>query len=382
MHSVHEDDSVQQRGARNPMSRRRLLAATASAGVGAVAVGVRPGSAYADTGSKARNELGWFDVTTFGAVGDGRKDDTAAIQRCIDAAADAGGGVVFLPAGVYVIGGALRDTSGSNCQLRLPAVDYVDGKQMSLVFYGETPPPPVFSVIGDTPVPDGHTVLKSSLTAGSGGSLLGGHGPAGTFGGFTNLMLRMENITLRMPANPSHTAADLSRVAAVDLVNVSADTGSYFVQGLAEPSTPTAYGIRLPGNNNGAYTRVDAVNVFGFFTGYEIGEHTVGRQITAWGCKQVATVPFAYHASVIERLMGVHCQKGLVYTGVHYLEVQQFDIEHATSGWWSTTADIEDPDNLGHGLIRWHVVLAGVGVDHTFDVTGGANLSLVEIGHG
>jgi polygalacturonase len=43
-----------------------------------------------------------FDVRAFGAVGDGRKLDSPAIQRAIDAAASAGGGIVSFPAGRYL----------------------------------------------------------------------------------------------------------------------------------------------------------------------------------------------------------------------------------------------------------------------------------------
>ena len=44
-----------------------------------------------------------FDVTRFGAVPDDGKEDTAAVQRAVDAAGVAGGGVVFLPKGRYEI---------------------------------------------------------------------------------------------------------------------------------------------------------------------------------------------------------------------------------------------------------------------------------------
>ncbi len=45
----------------------------------------------------------WFNVVTYGAVGDGSHDDTIAIQAAITAAGLSGGrrGVVYLPAGIY-----------------------------------------------------------------------------------------------------------------------------------------------------------------------------------------------------------------------------------------------------------------------------------------
>lgn len=44
-----------------------------------------------------------YSVTAFGAKGDGKTDDTAAFQRAMDARAAAGGGVVAVPSGRYLI---------------------------------------------------------------------------------------------------------------------------------------------------------------------------------------------------------------------------------------------------------------------------------------
>jgi hypothetical protein len=44
---------------------------------------------------------GWFGVTDFGAVGDGTADCTTAFQQALDAAGQADGGVVWVPAGNY-----------------------------------------------------------------------------------------------------------------------------------------------------------------------------------------------------------------------------------------------------------------------------------------
>ena len=50
-----------------------------------------------------------FNVKAYGATGDGTADDTSAIQRAIDAATKARGGVVYFPAGSYGLNGTLQD---------------------------------------------------------------------------------------------------------------------------------------------------------------------------------------------------------------------------------------------------------------------------------
>jgi hypothetical protein len=75
--------------------RRQFMTALAAGAAGRPAVGARPTR-------PARQHL--FDVTTFGAVGDGRTPATGAIQAAIDACGQAGGGLVLVPAGQYLTG--------------------------------------------------------------------------------------------------------------------------------------------------------------------------------------------------------------------------------------------------------------------------------------
>src|SRR5260370_18230054 len=51
-----------------------------------------------------------LDIKTFGATGNGKAMDTAAIQKAIDAANAAGGGVVHFPSGRF-LSGTLKLTS-------------------------------------------------------------------------------------------------------------------------------------------------------------------------------------------------------------------------------------------------------------------------------
>ena len=59
-----------------------------------------------------------FDVMDFGAKGDGVTLDTAAIQSALDAAYAAGGGVVYLPEGVYIVHSITGDASDGALQIR------------------------------------------------------------------------------------------------------------------------------------------------------------------------------------------------------------------------------------------------------------------------
>jgi polygalacturonase len=78
---------------------RRVFAKTVGAGFAGAAFGLPPGQAET---RKEAAKTSMFDVTLFGAKGDGKTLDTPAINKAIETAVGAGGGTVCFPAGTYL----------------------------------------------------------------------------------------------------------------------------------------------------------------------------------------------------------------------------------------------------------------------------------------
>ena len=83
-------------------SMRRDFLRTGSFGMAAVAVPSVSIAAATQNSAEAQAAAGIFDVRKFGAAGDGKALDTDAVNRAIEAASAAGGGVVVFPAGSYL----------------------------------------------------------------------------------------------------------------------------------------------------------------------------------------------------------------------------------------------------------------------------------------
>ena len=111
-------------GNRPRPGRRALLtggAVSLAAAAGATLGGVRPASAQTYTQDAAQaipsGETSWVDVQTYGADPTNTTDSTSAFQSALNAVASAGGGVLYIPVGQYLITSTLAWTSGHSLMI-------------------------------------------------------------------------------------------------------------------------------------------------------------------------------------------------------------------------------------------------------------------------
>jgi hypothetical protein len=90
------------------------------------------------TANAHNNNLNTFNLADFEAVGDGVTDDGPALQRALDALADAGGGTLLVPAGLYLIQTpVVRDFAGASVIIqgvpsdKMPAPPTAGGDQLA-----------------------------------------------------------------------------------------------------------------------------------------------------------------------------------------------------------------------------------------------------------
>ncbi len=321
------------------------------------------GDVLTNVPSRGDNE---FWVKDFGAVTDGVTDDTAAIQGAINAALTAGGGTVYFKAGTNIF-----------TTLSIGTIAGMPSRSVTLRLKGPLIPAQAMSITEDGGTITGGAILKSS-TVGSAGQAYITAAPSSAFNAVT---LDIENITLTVPPDPVMMGINARYAYALRTRGVRVWTGVAPFMITSAPTHNQAIGIATPFNNNAAFTYLQHTDVCGWWVGYEFSEHANVDYCTAWACIEGGTFPGSYHSIYMGRLGLYHCQYGLGFTGVQSrVKIDQLDIEHVSSTWQATVADIYDPSNLGSGDIDWSVILGFSGVSHTFTVTGGTGLRLREIG--
>jgi hypothetical protein len=338
-----------------------------------------------------------YNVEDYGAVHNGSTDDTVAIQAAITACNSGGGGVIYFPIGIYVIGGALVGTTGGttyNSQLTIPFVDNNNETRKTFHLLGEVCPNfSQSSGINDSGIthiaPSTGVILKSTV-AGSGTNpsvICGGKYNATTalWGNGNANQIIVENIQIQpvVDGDVAVTIGGLNLRGCLDTVvkNVCCFPFNTNIVDTAVPKN-NCVGIAMPIFGCSNHNMIEKCNVGGFETGYRFGEHTSFKDLVAIGCLYGYEQPINYQLCKGERIGSYWCANNIIFTGgdsnikIDALQVEWYD----GAKWFDTVQTVLDTSNYGHGEIHYNITEMGVGFNNAkFSKSGGANLQCLPI---
>ena len=313
---------------------------------------------------------GTFNVRDYGAVGDDKTDNTAAFSKCLNALIAAGGGKMFIPDGVY------------QGRIIIPPVSKPTPSWITVEIVGESEPAPVFGTIGDFPLQNHGTIVKSLETN---GTAVISASAGGMYMWFSGVYVVIRNLDVRTSDNPGISGIDLTLAVQCRLENVFINTGVYNVQ--ASKPTHGAKGLITPLRDNAALTILRNVTVTGYQTGIVVYEHTDGDNIVVAGNIHGLDFGTSHHASRFGRVGAYRNTHHITVSGRHGFSIEQLATEQpgpgqttALTAWQTLVSDVNDPQNMGIADINYWVIVGNVGAVDQFVRTGGANIRTRRIG--
>lgn len=334
-----------------------------------------------------------FNVEDYGAVHDNETDDTAAIQAAIDAANTAGGGIIYFPVGIYVIGGTLVG-GAYNSQITIPYLKHSDDSQLRKSFHLLGEVRPNFSqsfgidVFDVEAIPPTTGVILKSTIVGSGTNpsvICGGNNVEQAIwaNGNANHVI-VENLQLN-PLPDEDNALTIGGINLRGVINCEVRNCTAFPFGIkiTDCGLPKndCVGIATALNNNGQVAVVDNCNVGGFYEGYRVGEHASLRDTMAISCLIAYHVRGAGHLMYGSKLISHWCGTTLKISGSYcLLKIDCLIDEPLVEGgkWYDFVQTIEDTGNDGHGIVYYNTTGGGL-YNPNFTKTGGVNLQAYPI---
>jgi hypothetical protein len=316
----------------------------------------------------AKKKVREFNVLSYGAVGDDKRDNTAAFSACLQELVASGGGRMIIPDGIY------------RGRIIIPGTK----AWVTIEIVGESEPTPIFGTIGEFPFQQNGTIIKCLAPSGQ-AVITATNKPEKLYDRFSGVNVSLRNLDVRTYDNPGISGIDLANAAQCKIENVFVNTDHYNVQA-SKPTFGTA-GIITPACNNAALTILRNVIVTGYHTGILVNEHTDGDNINLASNTNGLEFVFAHHASRFGRVGAQRCTRSVAITGKHGFTIEQLDMEIAgvkqtnkENEWQATDYNVYDPKNLGIGDIRYWVVEGNVGAVEKFTKNGGENIRVRRIG--
>ncbi len=351
-----------------------------------------------------------FNVVRYGATTDSSShDDCPAIQAAVQAAFDAGGGVVYFPAGHYTVGCALQHSvSGSDpdAQIVIPLARDTATHKPRILFEGEYMPNFSAEIVTTQPrnrvgVIIESTILDTGYVFGSAYySDLGFGGDINwTWAAFKNIEIRVRSKTsgIEISNTMSGINSDAPRSVDIDHVKVTTQSSEGAV---IEPYSGTV-GIRLPHYNNNANIIMNEVVITGFYNGLIATEHLNATELIISTCHNGVYLIPAFHSAYIAKYTSEGCVNHVYVSneiGAHgpvdlHIGSYNFEHFHSIGAWNAYAADVTYADTSSNCRVfisYRHAAESGVGkvsvfntnapqrVKYAFDGVSGESNFLIE----
>lgn len=387
---------------KNPFSRRSFFtkAGLILSGAGFMPLGVKTGGAKMPN----VNPGSFLNVLDAGARGDGKTDDTGAIQEAINFVAKKGGGKIyfpFMPDGYKIARPAMETVGGKPCRSQL----YFPGGWYNISLEGEHPCSLLYPYqirentcfemrknntflfsTWEAPEETDATVRPWSLL-----SVVEGDSLRGKFGvsqvSVRNLEFRTFMNTDKMyPTSSGLFLKNASRVNIQDSqVCLDKNVGDVKLGKKLLPNPNHVVGLMTSGDQNDNQV-LRNVAVQGYRYGFLFGEHTIAEYLYVHNCEEAIVFHDSTHLSHIQHIVAQHNQKILTATREElfgtkkdnvYVGIEGIDFEPGNGTKPEVSVmkyGVYDPGDRLNGYLRWHCGFP-TGADY-FPINGARNMNI------
>lgn len=311
-------------------------------------------------------------------------DNTTFIQAAIQAAFDAGGGIVYFPYGRYLICGALQTSVGGqnpNAQLYIPASDATSATRTTITLLGEVKPNSLMSIGATGTLPTTGVILESTILGSGTRPRLIGCVPVTTSFSYTgvkceNLYLRVRSKTANAEISPTETAFGMLYAYSFDAESCVATTTSIPYNSTL-PATSTVIGFEMPAQNNSGNVGniLSRCLVANFYKGFELYDHAVVFEGLVNSCVFGFALQYSPQPVKVFKSDGHNCKYNVVWENGAALSLCDFDmftIENSADNtrWYYNTFDFyaASAATLAYGKVRYQSSVIGTqsGTGNTF----------------